>query len=313
MEVLSPSSLSQSNNSVLATHQNDQNKDDIPLPLVQNYFEDRKTKSKRYAVKNQRERKDKVGKHKGQKPNRNTDPHKNRLPKQLSLLKIADYRQIYRHSEDIGLKTLRLLTLNSMIQNHPQESIKNGNSSCENEQPDQEAQKRRSSLKDHKTNIKFEAATSKDKVRPHSAPTKYASYKVCNSNCGPGTSHTKEKRINLLDKKSYKSYCGLLSDFLNPYDIKTSNKEIKPMRKSDEPSKPRSTLNISQKVSKKEIENNLHATPRANNSDKNISPSLSLSEIVLSANNINYNGLEYHDPTTLNTTSRSIKSSNKPA
>ena len=112
-------------------------------------------------------------------------------------------------------------------------------------------------------------------------------------------SNTKEKRINIFNKESYINYCGLLNDFINHQSKKGSNRRTS----------FKANLEASARTSTKpKTSKNFVDDPMANSSNAitvksyvgtNVSSSLSLSELILSANSIGYNGLEHPDPTNL--------------
>ena len=103
----------------------------------------------------------------------------------------------------------------------------------------------------------------------------------------------------MLDKNSYKNYCGLLTDFLSRDNDKRIKGKSSVINELDIiPLSPNGSR-IQKNLSKSNLEPNLNLLSKESVKLVNHSPSLSLSEIVLSANNIVYNGLEHTDPTNL--------------
>ena len=145
----------------------------------------------------------------------------------------------------------------------------------------------------------IELAKSTNEKRRHSLMNSFTFFTGHDSDNVARLSNSKEKRINLLDKNSYKNYCGLLTNFLNRDDNKGLNGKSTVIDKLDIiPLSPVSSR-IQKNLSKNNLEPNLNVLSEQSVKLVNHSPSLSLSEIVLSANNIVYNGLEHTDPTNL--------------
>ena len=226
--------------------------------------------------------------------------HGNSRPRQLSRINFPDYRQIYTNSGDLGLRTLRLLTLNHLMNEKSQkECIPECGHALQTGIVKSSEERRRLSLNTFGTKIKFEFNVSKNKNRRSSAPNQFFDIDVKSASYLTQASNTKEMRINMLNKKSYSNFCRLINDFLNHQSIKRSNRRISSrsnlvasVRSS---SKPKTSENF--------IDNRIAYSPSVinvkSNLSTNVSPSLSLSEIVLSANSVVYNGLEHPDPTNL--------------
>ena len=280
-----------------------QRKYDIIQPKIQNYFEDGKSTNKRNTNGNQRNKSNSQQRIKQNNLSRKRATFHNKLPRQSSkykLLQLSDYRQIYNKSGDLGLKTLRLLTLNYLnTEKSPHEPIQETCTSTINEMSEYTKKRRRLSLDDMKDETMIEQAKSNKVTRRYSLMNGFTFLTVHDRDNVGRLPNSKEKRINLLDQNSYKNYCGLLTDFLNRDDDKRIDGRSTVINELDIISLSPIGSRIQNDLSKNNLEQNLNVLPDQSVKFVNNSPSLSLSEIVLSANNIVYNGLEHTDPTNL--------------
>ena len=283
----------------IASHKS-QNRVDAPIPKIQNYFEDSRSTCGTQIHDNNKNRFKSEDETKRKKYETNSFWHCNSLPRQLSRINLRDYKQIYNNSGDLGLRTLRLLTFNHLMNEKcRKESIPKSGYGLQAEIVESSDERRRSSLNAYWTIKKLESKASKNETRRSSAPNHIFDLDVKSSSYLTKASNTKEKRFNMLNENSYNNYCGLLNYFLNHQSSNRSNRReiskndlVASVKTAAKPETSRNFVN-------EQIAYSSNVIAAKSNMGTNVSPSLSLSEIVLSANSIAYNGLEYPDPTNL--------------
>ena len=283
----------------IASHKS-QNRFDAPISKIQNYFEDSRSTCGTQIHDNNTNRFESEDETKRKKYETNGFWHCNSLPRQLSRINLRDYKQIYNNSGDLGLRTLRLLTFNHLMNEKCQkECIPKSGYDLQAKIVECSDERRRLSLNAYWNIKKLESKASKNETRRSSAPNHVFDLDVKSSSYLTKASNTKEKRINMLNKNSYTNYCGLLNHFLNHQSINRSNRReisqdylVASVKTAAKPETSKNLVN-------EQIACSSNVIAVKGNKGTNVSPSLSLSEIVLSANSIPYNGLENPDPTNL--------------